>query len=88
MAYTKSALKRLRTGKLKCVVNKSKKSMFSTAEKKFRAAVDAKEVDNAKEAFKACVSRLDKNAKTGVFHKNKADRKKAQLQLLLNTLEA
>ncbi|MDD3118071.1 MAG: 30S ribosomal protein S20 [Victivallales bacterium] len=86
MAHTKSALKRNRTSKLANIRNKSKKSAFATFEKKFRSAVADGDVNVAGEALNTCLSRLDKNAKDGVFHKNKADRKKAQLQKLFGAM--
>jgi len=88
MAHTKTAVKRNKTSKIANLRNKTKKSAFATFEKKFRAAVEAKEADKAGELLSVCLARLDKNAKDGVFHKNKADRKKSQLQKLLNTVSA
>ena len=86
MAHTKTAVKRNKTSKQANIRNKSKKNAFATFEKKFRAAIEGKDANVAGELLNVCLSRLDKNAKDGVFHKNKSDRKKSQLQKLFGTL--
>lgn len=83
MAHTKSALKTLKTSKKKHEMNKAIKSSLFTIEKKFRAAVEAKE-ENAKEIFSTYCSTIDKAAKRNIVHKNKIARKKSQLAALLN----
>ncbi len=86
MAHSKQALKRLKTSKLKHIANRAKKSMYFTAEKNLRAAVEANDAEKAAEMLKACESRLDKNVKAGLYHKNKVARKKSQLQKLVASM--
>ena len=82
MAHTKSALKTLKTSKKKHEINKAIKSALFTLEKKFRAAVEAKD-ENAQEIFAAFCSKIDKAAKRSVVSKNKIARKKSQLASLM-----
>lgn len=86
MAHNKQALKRLKTSKLKHIANRAKKSMYATAEKNLRAAVESNDQEKAVELFNACVSRLDKNAKAGIYHRNKVARKKSQLKKLVDSI--
>lgn len=86
MANNKSAMKRMRTNKKSQMRNKSRKSELKSVEKKFRAAVEAKEVEQAEAAMKDCFSKFDQAAKLGVIHKNNACNKKSQLNVLLNSI--
>ncbi len=86
MAHTKTAVKRNITSKQANQRNKSRKNAFATFEKKFRAAVESKDIEAAGAMLSTCLSRLDKNANCGTFHKNKADRKKGQLQKLFSSM--
>lgn len=88
MAHLKSAIKRLRTSKLENQRNRARISTLKTFEKKFRAAVAAKENDNAAALLRTCCSKLDKAAKVGAIHANKVANKKSQLTKLFNTLSA
>lgn len=87
MAHTKSALKRLKQSKKANLKNRACRGEFSTIEKKLRSAVVAND-PQAGELLSLCFKRLDKNAKAGVFHKNKAARKKSQLKKLVSSLAA
>ena len=42
----------------------------------------------AAELLRECISQLDKAAKLGVIHRNKASNKKSQLMLAMNSLNA
>ncbi|MDD3886074.1 MAG: 30S ribosomal protein S20 [Victivallaceae bacterium] len=86
MAHLKSAIKRLRTSKLANLRNSARTSELKTIEKRLRAAVTAGEADQANELAKRLNSRLDKAAKVGTIHSNKASNKKSQIDKLLNTL--
>ncbi len=46
-------------------------------------AVEAKDADKAKAAYRELSSRIDRAARTGVFHKNTAARKKSRAARLL-----
>ena len=86
MAHTKSAIKRLRTSKQANLRNRMRLSELKTLEKKLRAAVDAKDVAVAAELGKTYCSRIDKAAKVGTVHANRAANKKSQVDKLLNSL--
>ena len=88
MPSNKSALKRLRQTKVRTAINKSRKSALGTWEKKFRAQVEANELEAAGETMRKALSCYDKAAKVGLIHKNKADRKKAQLGRVLREATA
>lgn len=88
MADKKFAIKRNRTSKEANLRNRARISELKTLEKKFRAAVSAAENDNANTTARALVSALDKAAKVGTIHANRAANKKSQVGKLLNTLSA
>ena len=86
MAHTKSAIKRLRTSKQANLRNRMRLSELKTLEKKLRAAVDAKDAAVSAELGKTYCSRIDKAAKVGTVHANRAANKKSQVDKLLNSL--
>ena len=83
MANIKSAKKRIGVAEKKRERNASKKSEMKTAVKKFKAALDAKELELAAELLKEVMSLLDSAAGDGIIHKNKADRDKSKLSTAL-----
>ena len=83
MAHTKSAVKRLGTSKKANLRNRARISELKTIEKKLRAAVEAGETAAATELAKKFCSRLDKAAKAGTIHANRAANKKSQADKLL-----
>ena len=78
MPIIKSAKKRVRVANKAAVRNSKTKRSLKTALKSFHAAVIGKS-KTAGAAHAKAQSELDKAAKKGVMHKNKAARKKAQL---------
>jgi small subunit ribosomal protein S20 len=88
MAHMKSAIKRMRTSRLANMRNRARTSELKTIEKKFRAAVEAADVATATDLAKTFASRLDKAAKVGTIHANRAANKKSQADKLLATLSA
>ena len=60
-------------------LNSQKKSAVRTAEKKIVKAVEIKNWEDADSAYTKFSSLIDKAAKTNLFHKNKAARKKSRL---------
>lgn len=88
MAHLKSAIKRIGTSRKANLRNRARKSTIKTYEKKFRAAVAAQDAPQAAELLRECISQLDKAAKVGVIHRNKASNKKSQLMLVMNSLNA
>jgi small subunit ribosomal protein S20 len=86
MANSKSALKRVRQTATRTQRNKSVKSGIKSKMRNLRELIDAKDGENARKAFVELSSRLDKAAKSGVIHPNKADRKKSQYNKALTEL--
>jgi small subunit ribosomal protein S20 len=77
MANIKSAEKRARQTAVRRARNQSVLSGIKTSEKKATAALASGNTEEAQKAFRALSSALDKAAKRGVIHRNKADRKKS-----------
>ena len=86
MPNTKSAAKRLRTDVQKRQRNRIRKSQIKTGERHLMAAIAANDISSAQKCLGVCFSRLDKAAKVGVIHKNKASRKKQRLALRIASL--
>ena len=79
MPNIKSAKKRVEIGENNRLANRAYKSELATALKKFNAAVTAGDKELVKKLYPATVSILDESVTRGVIHKNKADRKKAEV---------
>ncbi len=79
MPNIKSAAKRLRSDAKKRLVNRMRKSRVRTSETRLNQAIAAGEKEAVAAALSKCYSELDKAAKKGAIHKNKADRKKQRL---------
>jgi small subunit ribosomal protein S20 len=77
MPIIKSAKKRVRVSNKAAVRNSKTKRSLKSAVKAFAATLAGGK--GVKEAHSKAQSELDKAAKKGVMHKNKAARKKAQL---------
>ncbi len=77
MPIIKSAKKRVKVANKAAIRNSKTKRSLKTAVKAFAAAVSGKD-KNAGAALGKVQSEIDKAAKKGVMHKNKAARKQAQ----------
>ena len=86
MAHTKSAKKRIVTAAKSRLRNQSVKSRVKTTIKKFEAAVEAKNTEEAKALYTSVVKSLDMATSKGVVHKNMAARKKSRLAAKLNAM--
>ncbi|MBQ7066332.1 MAG: 30S ribosomal protein S20 [Lachnospiraceae bacterium] len=86
MANIKSAKKRILVNKTKADRNKAIKSGVKTAIKKVYAAIEANDVEAAKEALKGATVAIDKAATKGVYHKNNAARKVSRLTKAVNKI--
>lgn len=84
MANIKSAKKRISVINKKTAINKSRKSAIKTAEKRFLEALEAGDLNAAKEKFFYFEKRMAQNAASGLFHKNAASRKISRLRKRLN----
>ena len=83
MANHKSADKRARQAIKKTAVNTRIRSAVKTYEKKTLAAIAEGNKEDAMTFFKTFTSKMDRAAKKGVYHKNKASRKVARLAVRL-----
>ena len=86
MANIKSAKKRIIVNAADASENKSVKSKISTYTKKFKVAVEAKNVEEAKKAYSDITAVLDSAVKKNVIHSNCAARRKARLAKALETI--
>ena len=86
MANIKSAKKRIKVTEVKTLKNRMIKSALKSAIKKFEAAVEAKNNEEAKALYTSVVKSLDMAASKGVVHKNMAARKKSRLAAKLNAM--
>ncbi|MBQ7396910.1 MAG: 30S ribosomal protein S20 [Lentisphaeria bacterium] len=83
MAHMKSAIKRIRTSREANLRNRARISELKTVEKKLRAAVEANDAAAAAEFARKFASILDKAAKVGTIHANRAANKKSQADKLI-----
>ncbi|WP_018247810.1 30S ribosomal protein S20 [Orenia marismortui] len=88
MANSKSAQKRIRVIEKKTAINSNRKSQLKTAVKRFEEAVEAGNVEAAREKLNTAKKIIDKTAAKGTIHKNNAARKKSKLDKLFNDLTA
>ncbi|RME92402.1 MAG: 30S ribosomal protein S20 [Candidatus Hydrogenedentota bacterium] len=87
MPNIKSAKKRMRQNEKRRMANRAKKSAVRTAEKKLRKAIQAGNLEEAKEHYRVFTSLIDRAAKRNIFHKNTAARKKSRLAKLISKAE-
>jgi small subunit ribosomal protein S20 len=83
----KSSQKRERQNVKHRARNRSYKSKARTLVKKAFLAIEAGQLDSAKQATTEAVKALDKAAAKGAIHKNNASRRKSRLMTRLSTLE-
>ncbi|HEY7938584.1 MAG TPA: 30S ribosomal protein S20 [Acidimicrobiales bacterium] len=83
MANIRSQIKRNRQNERRRLRNKSVRSEIRTRTKSAVAAVDAG-AEDAAEATRAAVKRIDKAAALGVIHKNQAANRKSRLMRRAN----
>ena len=79
MPTTSSAKKRLRTSLKRRAVNRAGKSRLKTTEARLDDVIKTGNREAAVTALSRCFSELDKAAKKGTIHPNRADRKKSRL---------
>lgn len=84
MPNIKSAIKRVDVTIKKNLENKAIKSRIATYTKKFKKAVEERDLENAASLLAEVISYIDCAAKDNVIHKNNANRKKATLTKLLD----
>ena len=86
MANSAQARKRARQGEKRRIRNASQKSMARTYIKRVNAAIDAKNVEEANDAFVQAVPVIDKMISKGILHKNQAARYKSRLNKKIKAL--
>ena len=79
MANIKSQIKRIKTNEKARLRNKSVKSSLKTAARRFSAAVQAGDTDQATRLARDAARKLDKAASKGVIHKNQAANRKSAI---------
>jgi small subunit ribosomal protein S20 len=86
VANIKSQIKRNRQNIAAHERNKAVKSALKTAIRKFRAAAEGGNADEAKVAALDAAKRLDKAASKGVIHKNQAANRKSAINKTVSSL--
>lgn len=86
MANIKSAIKRVKKNNDKRAHNIAIKSEMRSAIKKFEKLAEGKDAEGAKAALVDAVKRIDKAARKGLVHRNKADRQKSRLSQKFNNI--
>ncbi len=79
MANVKSQIKRNKTNEEARLRNKAVKSELKTFVRRFRAAADSGDAEQAQTLLKTAARKLDKAVSKGVIHKNQAANRKAAL---------
>lgn len=88
MANSAQARKRARQNTKRRQHSASQRSMIRTYLKRVNAAIEAKDYDNATEAYNKAVPVIDRLADKGIIHKNKASRHKSRLNKAIKALKA
>jgi len=86
LAHTKSAKKRIRSSKRRQSYNKPIRSRVKTYLTKAEEVISSGNMEVAIEVVRQAISTLDKAAKRGIIHRNKAARHKSRLMKKLNAL--
>lgn len=84
MANIKSAIKRIDVANKNNARNKAIKTEVKTATKKFEAALESGNIDEARELLKLVDKKLKQASNKNVMHKNAAARKMSHLATKLN----
>jgi small subunit ribosomal protein S20 len=88
LANIKSAKKRIKVIAKKTAINKAKKSVIKTAERRLLEAITAGDSALATEKFRYAAKKISQAGAKGMIHKNAASRKIARLQKRLNSIGA
>ena len=88
MAQIKSQIKRIGTNEKARIRNQAFRSKVRTQVKRFKAAVDAKDVTKASEELAKSISLIDQAVSKKVIHKNAGARQKSHVQSAFNSLKA
>ena len=83
MPNIRSAKKRVLVTETKTMQNKAFKTSYKTACKKYEAAVEAGNKDEATALYAATIKKVDTAAAKNIIHKNTAARKKSRYTKML-----
>ena len=83
MPNTKSAKKRLRQNELRRIRNRAARSTLRTLIKKVRGALEAGDLTQSQDGFRAVSKKLDQAAAHRIIHRNAAARVKSRLSAAL-----
>ena len=86
MANIKSAKKRIKVIAAKTLRNQMFRSQMRTMIKKYNAALEAGDKEQAAAAYRLAVKKIDQAVAHGILHKNNAARKKSQFTVKLNKM--
>ncbi len=86
MANHKSAIKRIRQTERRNDVNQRNRTQLRTQVKKLDTAIASGSADDAKAAYTATTSAIDKSVQKGVVTANKAGRMKSRLNARVKAL--
>jgi len=86
LAGHKSAKKRIRQTIRVNLINKSRRSRLRTLEKSLYQLLKKKDKKATVDCLKVLKKEMDISVSKGVYHKNKASRKKSRLTMLVNAL--
>ena len=87
MPNTKAAKKALRVAQRRTIINRARKSRVRTFIRKVERAIEAGDLQTAKEAFRAAQPEIMKGAQRGIMHKKTASRKISRLHQKIKALE-
>ena len=87
MPNIKSAKKRVIVSSTRAAENKAAKSVLKTSIKKFSTAAAEGNRNEAEDAYKAAVKKIDQAVGKGLLHKNTAARRKSSITRKLGSLE-
>lgn len=82
----KSVLKRIRQTEHRAAINRANKSHLRTQVKKYRQALAAGNLAQARELLRSTLSNIDRSLHKGILHPNTAARTKSRLMRRFNLL--
>ena len=87
MANSAQARKRARQNTKRREANHSMRSMMRTYIKRVYKAIESNDKEAARTAYITAVSAIDRNAKRGLHHKNRAARLKSRLNKRIHAMQ-
>ncbi|MCD6451487.1 MAG: 30S ribosomal protein S20 [Acidobacteria bacterium] len=88
MAKPKTSAKRVRQNRRRREINKRNRTRLRNQIKKLRRAIEAKDIELARELLNPTLSLIDRSIQKGIIHDNTASRLKSRLTKKVNALTA